>query len=74
MKSETTDWTDYTKYPYYGMGVYGYATSGAAFFDARSDDDGSTALDNELDKLDTCLGHPAPTIFQYHYHGVSTLK
>jgi len=22
----------------------------------------------ELDRLDTCLGHPAPNIFQYHYH------
>ena len=31
----------------------------------------NTALDNEIERLDTCLGHSAPNIFQYHYHGVS---
>ena len=72
-KSDSTDWTTFENYPYYGMGVYGFAISGATFFDARSDSDGSTALDNEIDRLDSCLGHPAPNIFQYHYHGVSNV-
>ena len=53
------------------MGVYGYAISGGTFFDTRSTSDGDTALDNEIERLDTCLGHSAPNIFQYHYHGVS---
>ena len=52
------------------MGVYGYAISGGTFFDTRSAAGGATALDNELERLDTCLGHSAPTIYQYHYHAV----
>ena len=52
------------------MGVYGYAISGGAFFDTRSASNGDTALDNEIERLDTCLGHSAPNN-QYHYHGVS---
>ena len=54
------------------MGVYGYAISGGTFFDTRSAAGGATALDNELERLDTCLGHSAPTIYQYHYHAVIT--
>jgi len=73
VKSTTTDWSSYENYPYYtgsnnGMGVYGYAISGGTFFDTRSAAGGATALDNELERLDTCLGHSAPTIYQYHYH------
>ena len=76
MKSTTTDWSSYENYPYYtgtnnGMGVYGYAISGGTFFDTRAAAGGATALDNELERLDTCLGHSAPTIYQYHYHAVS---
>ena len=75
VKSTTTDWSSYENYPYYtgsnnGMGVYGYAISGGTFFDTRSAAGGATALDNELERLDTCLGHSAPTIYQYHYHAV----
>ena len=77
VKSTTTDWSSYENYPYYtgstnGMGVYGYAISGGTFFDTRSAAGGATALDNELERLDTCLGHSAPTIYQYHYHAVIT--
>jgi len=73
VKSTTTDWSSYENYPYYtgtnnGMGVYGYAISGGTFFDTRAAAGGATALDNELERLDTCLGHSAPTIYQYHYH------
>jgi len=68
-KSDSTDWSDYNNYPYYGMGVYGYATSGGTFFDTRSSPTGDTAWDNELDTLDTCMGH-SNAAMQYHYHGV----
>ena len=68
-KSTTTDWSDSDNYPYYGMGVYGYATSGGTFFDTRSSSDGDTAWDNEIDTLDTCMGH-SNNALQYHYHGV----
>ena len=68
-KSTTTDWSDSDNYPYYGMGVYGYATSGGTFFDTRSSTDGDTAWDNEIDTLDTCMGHSNEGN-QYHYHGV----
>ena len=68
-KSTTTDWSDPDNYPYYGMGAYGYATSGGTFFDTRSSSDGDTAWDNEIDTLDTCMGH-SNTGSQYHYHGV----
>jgi len=68
-KSTTTDWSDPDNYPYYGMGAYGYATSGGTFFDTRSSIDGDTAWDNEIDTLDTCMGH-SNNALQYHYHGV----
>ena len=68
-KSTTTDWTDSDNYPYYGMGVYGYATSGGTFFDTRSSPQGDTAWDNEIETLDTCMGHSNEGS-QYHYHGV----
>ena len=68
-KSTTTDWSDPDNYPYYGMGAYGYATSGGTFFDTRSSIDGETAWDNEIDTLDTCMGH-SNNALQYHYHGV----
>ena len=68
-KSTTTDWSDPDNYPYYGMGAYGYATSGGTFFDTRSSSDGDTAWDNEIDTLDTCMGH-SNNALQYHYHGV----
>ena len=79
VKSTTTDWSSYENYPYYtgtnnGMGVYGYAISGGTFFDTRAAAGGATALDNELERLDTCLGHSAPTIYQYHYHAVSNFQ
>ena len=51
------------------MGAYGYATSGGVFFDTRSSADGETAWDNEIDTLDTCMGHSNEAL-QYHYHGV----
>ena len=51
------------------MGAYGYATSGGVFFDTRSSPDGDTAWDNEIDTLDTCMGHSNDAM-QYHYHGV----
>ena len=69
-KSDSTDWSNYNNYPYYGMGAYGYATSGGTFFDTRSSPTGDTAWDNELETLDTCMGH-SNTALQYHYHGVS---
>jgi len=68
-KSTSTDWSSYEKYPYYGMGAYGYATSGGTFFDTRSSPTGDTAWDNEIDSLDTCMGHSNEAL-QYHYHGV----
>jgi len=68
-KSTTTDWSDYNNYPYYGMGAYGYATSGGVFFDTRSSPTGDTAWDNEIETLDTCMGHSNEAL-QYHYHGV----
>jgi len=68
-KSDSTDWSNYNNYPYYGMGAYGYATSGGTFFDTRSSPTGDTAWDNELETLDTCMGH-SNTALQYHYHGV----
>jgi len=68
-KSTTTDWSDSDNYPYYGMGVYGYATSGGTFFDTRSSPQGDTAWDNEIETLDTCMGHSNEGS-QYHYHGV----
>ena len=52
------------------MGAYGYATSGGTFFDTRSSPTGDTAWDNEIDSLDTCMGHSNEAL-QYHYHGVS---
>ena len=52
------------------MGVYGYATSGGTFFDTRSSPTGDTAWNNEIDTLDTCMGHSNEAL-QYHYHGVS---
>ena len=67
--TDTIDWDNATTYPYYGMGAFGYATSGAVFFDTRSDEDGSTAWDNEIDTLDWCMGH-SNNAYQYHYHGV----
>ena len=70
VKSTSTDWSSYDKYPYYGMGVYGYATSGGTFFDTRSSPTGDTAWNNEIDTLDTCMGHSNEAL-QYHYHGVS---
>jgi hypothetical protein len=71
VKSTTTNWSNYTTYPYYGMGAYGYATSGGTFFDTRSsaDSPGETAWDNEIDSLDICMGH-SNNAYQYHYHGV----
>jgi len=51
------------------MGAYGYATSGGTFFDTRSSPQGDTAWDNEIDTLDTCMGHSNQEL-QYHYHGV----
>merc|ERR1711963_155456 len=69
VKSTSTDWSSYDKYPYYGMGVYGYATSGGTFFDTRSSPTGDTAWNNEIDTLDTCMGHSNEAL-QYHYHGV----
>ena len=68
-KSTTTDWSNSDNYPYYGMGVYGYATSGGTFFDTRSSPQGDTAWDNEIETLDTCMGHSNEGS-QYHYHGV----
>ena len=52
--------------------MVGYATSGGTFFDTRSSDlpDAETAFDNEIDTLDTCMGHSNDAL-QYHYHGVS---
>ena len=35
-KSNSTDWSTWINYPFYGMGAYGYATSGGVFFDTRS--------------------------------------
>ena len=70
VKNEDTDWSDYEKYPYFGMGAYGYAISGGVFFDTRSSPTGDTAWDNELETLDTCMGHSNEES-AYHYHGVS---
>lgn len=67
--NSTTDWSNYNNYPYYDMGVYGYATSGGTFFDTRSSPQGDTAWDNEIETLDTCMGHSNGDM-QYHYHGV----
>ena len=51
------------------MGAYGYATSGGTFFDTRSSPSGDTAWDNEIETLDTCMGH-SNQVKEYHYHGV----
>ena len=72
----TVDWSDLANwdtndYPFYGMGAYGYATSGGAFFDTRSSPSGETAWDNEIETLDTCMGH-SNQVKEYHYHGVRT--
>ena len=69
-KSDSTDWSSYEKYPFYGMGAYGYATSGGTFFDTRSSPTGDVAWNNEIETLDTCMGHSNQAL-QYHYHGVS---
>jgi len=68
-KSNSTDWSTWVNYPFYGMGAYGYATSGGVFFDTRSSPNGEVAWDNEIDTLDTCMGHSNDAL-QYHYHGV----
>jgi len=68
-KSDSTDWSSYEKYPFYGMGAYGYATSGGTFFDTRSSPTGDVAWNNEIETLDTCMGHSNQAL-QYHYHGV----
>ena len=46
VKSTSTDWSSSDNYPYYGMGAYGYATSGGTFFDTRSSPTGDTAWNN----------------------------
>ncbi len=49
------------------LGTMGWASSGAVFYDVRSDNNGSTAWYNEGDSLDECNGHSDRTN-QYHYH------
>ena len=49
------------------MGVTSLAVTGGTFFNYLSSDDGSVALYNEGDSLDSCMGHSDP-FKQYHYH------
>merc|ERR1719499_190595 len=49
------------------MGVASLAVTGGTFFNYLSSDDGSVALYNEGDSLDSCMGHSDP-FKQYHYH------
>lgn len=49
------------------LGVIGYASSGGAIFNDLSNPDGSLAMIDEVDSLDSCNGHSNPAM-QYHYH------
>lgn len=69
VKSNTTNWSNYTLYPYYGMGTAGFAVNGGAIFDTRSDPPPDVAWYWEYDTLDTCLGH-SDVDKQYHHHGI----
>jgi len=44
-----------------GLGTIGLAITGGAFFNDLSNPDGSLAMTNEGEGLDSCLGHSAPT-------------
>ena len=51
------------------LGAAGWATSGAVFYDHRSDNTGGTARYNEGDTFDSCNGHSSGAK-EYHYHMV----
>ena len=51
----------------------GYVESGGVIFNHLSAPDGSLAIYNEIDSLDSCFGH-SNDVGQYHYHGVSNLQ
>ena len=59
-----------TEYRDSQLGTVGYVESGGVIFNHLSNVDGSLAIYNEIDTLDTCYGHSNPES-QYHYHGVS---
>ena len=64
-----------TDYPFFNMGVNGYATSGGTFFDARASPVAPyIAATTEKETLDSCAGHSDSTAKTYHYHGVSYNK
>jgi len=50
-----------------GMGVTSLAVTGGTFYNYLSDLDGSVALYNEGESLDSCMGHSNEN-GQYHYH------
>jgi len=50
-----------------GLGVIGYASSGGSIFNDLSNPDGSLAMIDEVDSLDSCNGH-SNQVMQYHYH------
>merc|ERR1719154_125910 len=50
-----------------GLGVIALAVTGGTFFNYLSNPDGSVALYNEGQSLDSCMGH-SNEASQYHYH------